>query len=134
MNSIPAELTGQFDFCWSACALEHLGSIKNGLRFIERSVECLVPGGVAVHTTEFNCYSDRDTLDHAGTVLFRKRDFLNLANRLAAKGAQLRLSFDLGDLPLDKHVDVAPYSPDDHLKLQLDRWVTTSFGLIIHKQ
>lgn len=133
MNSIPAEFAGQFDFSWSACALEHLGSIKNGLRFVEKSVECLVPGGVAVHTTEFNCNSDTETLDNMGTVLFRKCDFLSLAERLAAKGAQLQLCFDLGDLPLDKHIDVPPYSANEHLKLQIDRWVTTSFGLIVRK-
>jgi len=33
----------------------------------------------------------------------------------------------------DRHSDIAPYSPDQHLKLQIERWVTTSFGLIIRK-
>ncbi len=133
MNAVPADLDGQFDFCWSACALEHLGSIEAGLAFIERSVDCLVPGGVAVHTTEFNCSSDDDTLDHASTVLFRKRDLLALAERLRGRGHRIDLTFDLGDQPLDSHVDVAPYSADRHLKLQIERWVTTSFGLIVHK-
>ena len=45
MNDIPGDLTG-FDFCWSACALEHLGTIEHGLTFIERSLDCLAPGGV----------------------------------------------------------------------------------------
>jgi 2-polyprenyl-3-methyl-5-hydroxy-6-metoxy-1,4-benzoquinol methylase len=134
MNHVPADLDAQFDFCWSACALEHLGSIEAGLAFIERSVACLVPGGVAVHTTEFNCSSDDDTLDHASTVLFRKRDLLALADRLRTRGHRIELTFDLGDQPLDSHVDVAPYSADRHLKLQIERWVTTSFGLIVHKQ
>lgn len=133
MNAIPADLVGGFDFCWSACALEHLGSIAKGLAFIERSIDCLVPGGVAVHTTEFNCSSNGDTLDNAGTVLFRKRDFEALAGRLRARGHMITLTFDTGDLPLDRHVDMAPYSADRHLKLQIEKWVTTSFGLIIRK-
>ncbi len=133
MNAVPADLAGQFDFCWSACALEHLGSIAQGLAFIEHSVECLTPGGVAVHTTEFNCSSNDDTLDHASTVLFRERDFQALAARLRANGHIIELTFDLGDMPLDRHIDIAPYCADQHLKLQIERWVTTSFGLIIRK-
>ena len=133
MNAIPDELAAQFDFCWSACALEHLGSIDQGLRFIEGSVECLVPGGVAVHTTEFNCHSDDSTLDHASTVLFRRRDFRDLAARLEASGHRIDLCFELGDLPLDQHIDMPPYSADNHLKLQIQQWVTTSFGLIVTK-
>ncbi|HEV3163380.1 MAG TPA: hypothetical protein VGZ22_05025, partial [Isosphaeraceae bacterium] len=34
MNAIPSDLTG-FDFTWSSCAFEHLGSIEHGLKFIE---------------------------------------------------------------------------------------------------
>jgi hypothetical protein len=33
MNDIDADLSGQFDFCWSSCALEHLGSLQHGLDF-----------------------------------------------------------------------------------------------------
>ena len=40
MNDIPAHLHDRFDFCWSACCLEHLGSLAHGLRFIENSLAC----------------------------------------------------------------------------------------------
>jgi len=133
MNAIDQDLVGQFDFVWSACALEHLGSIRRGLEFVVNSVRCLKPGGVAVHTTEFNCSSNRDTLDNASTVLFRKRDFLLLERRLKLMGAEMAFNFNLGEQPLDRHVDVPPYSTDSHLKLQIMRWATTSFGLIVHK-
>ena len=86
-----------------------------------------------MHTTEFNCSSDNDTLDHASTVLFRQRDLLSLASRLRARGHRIDLTFDLGDQPLDRHVDMAPYSADRHLKLMIEKWVTTSFGLVIQK-
>ncbi|MFY7746405.1 MAG: SAM-dependent methyltransferase [Erythrobacter sp.] len=133
MNAIDTDLHGQFDFVWSACAFEHLGSILNGLEFVVNSVKCLKPGGVAVHTTEFNCSSDDETLDNAGTVLFRKRDFLLLERRLKQMGAVMEFNFNLGQQPLDLHIDAPPYSVDEHLKLQIQRWAVTSFGLIIRK-
>ena len=133
MNAIHGDLV-DFDFTWSACCLEHLGSIDHGLAFIENSLRTLRPGGIAVHTTEFNCSSNRTTIDHAGTVLFRKRDILALAGRLAADGHRARFTFNLGDQPLDRHVDVAPYSADRHLKLRIAQYATTSFGLIIRKK
>jgi Methyltransferase domain len=133
MNRIDPELKGQFDFVWSACAFEHLGSIMKGLEFVVNSVNCLKPGGVAVHTTELNCSSDDETLDNMDTVLFRKRDFRLLQRKLEAMGAVMELNFNLGDQPLDQHIDVAPYNGDVHLKLQISRWTTTSFGLLIKK-
>ena len=133
MNVIPDDLSGQFDFCWSACAFEHLGSIRNGLEFVENSVKTLRPGGLAVHTTEFNCSYDDETLDRKSTVLFRRQDFIRLAERLRDQGYIIDFNFNLGDQPLDKYIDVAPYDPDTHLKLQLEKWVTTSFGLLIRK-
>lgn len=132
MNAIPADL-GDFDFTWSACALEHLGSIARGLAFIENSLAVLRPGGIAVHTTEFNCASDTDTLDHEATVLFRRRDLRAFAARLIAAGHRITLNFNIGDRPLDRHIDVAPFSDDRHLKLRLGAYVTTSFGLIVRK-
>jgi len=133
MNAIDADLRG-FDFCWSACALEHLGSIKNGLDFIVNSLDCLRPGGIAVHTTEFNCHSDFVTLNYFPTVLFRKRDFIELAKRLDAAGHEVTLNFELGQMPLDRHIDLPPYGATDHLKLQIGIWVSTSFGIMIRKR
>jgi len=134
MNNIDKDLEGQFDFVWSACAYEHLGSIMHGLEFVVNSVKCLKPGGVAVHTTEFNCSSDNETLDHASTVLFRKRDMLALQKRLKLMGGEMEFNFNLGDLPLDLHIDTAPYKEDEHLKLQIMRWAVTSFGIIVRKK
>lgn len=132
MNAIPDD-AGLFDFTWSACAFEHLGSLEKGHAFILENVRLLKPGGVLVHTTEFNCSSDTETLDDAGTVLFRKRDFERMADSLRRAGCKVELNFNLGSAQLDKHVDVPPYADDDHLKLQIEQWVTTSFGLIGQK-
>ncbi|CAL1693020.1 hypothetical protein MMB232_03203 [Brevundimonas subvibrioides] len=133
MNQISPHLTG-FDFCWSSCAFEHLGSIEKGLRFVENSVECLKPGGWAIHTTEYNLYSNEDTLDNAGTVLFRRRDFEALAARLTAKGHRVApLSFESGDGLMDNWIDVAPYLEEPSLKLALAGYGTTSFGIIVQR-
>lgn len=133
MNKIDRSLYGQFDFVWSACAFEHLGSIALGLEFVANSVKCLKPGGIAVHTTEFNCSSNDETIDNASTVLFRKRDFESLHRRLKTKNCEIDFNFNLGQQPLDLYIDLPPYKPDDHLKLQIENWTVTSFGILVRK-
>ena len=133
MNAIDPGLR-EFDFCWSSCAFEHLGSIAQGLDFVENSIECLKPGGWAVHTTEFNLFSNADTVDHQGTVLFRRQDFEALERRLALKGHRMAtLNFDLGDGLIENVIDVPPYSPDISLRIAIAGFATTSFGLIIQR-
>lgn len=133
MNAVPADLT-DFDFCWSACALEHLGSIQHGLDFIERSIACLKPGGWAVHTTEFNLTSDVETVDHENTVLFRRGDLQGLIDRLNAQGHRAApLEILEGDGPVDRFYDLAPYRPQPHLKMALAGYGTTSVGLIVQR-
>ena len=134
MTAIPKDLR-DFDFTWSSCAYEHLGSIAAGLDFVEASLDCLRDGGIAVHTTEFNLSSNDATIDDQGTVLFRRRDFEALAMRLIAAGHEVMpLCYDIGAGAVDDHIDVAPYSSDTHLKLALGGYVTTSFGLIVRKR
>lgn len=134
MNDVPDDLTG-YDFCWSACALEHLGSLEAGVAFIERSLETLKPGGFAVHTTELNLTSDVRTLESGGTVLYRRRDLLALAERLTYAGHDVApLDFDAGDGPVDRFVDVPPYEPEPHLRLTLAEFATTSIGIIVRRK
>mgnify|MGYP006283543521 CR=1 FL=1 len=132
MNKFPDDL-GTFDFVWSACAFEHLGSIAAGHQFIMNAARLLKPGGIGVHTTEFNCSSNKETLDNDITVLFRRRDFEAMARDLMAEGFEVTFNFDMGDQPLDRHIDMPPYAIDNHLKLQLAQWVTTSFGLVVRR-
>jgi len=132
MNRLPGD-EGDFDFLWSSCALEHLGSLRHGLDYIERSMALLRPGGLAVHTTEYNVASNIFTLSRGGTVLYRRRDILGLADRLRAQGHHIELNLHPGGGPMDKHVDVPPYGPDPHLKLRVSRFAATSIGLAIRK-
>lgn len=130
MNSIPGDLRG-FDFLWSSCALEHLGSLTHGVEFVVRAMECLAPGGVAVHTTEINCDSDEHTIETGGSVIYRRRDLLALAERLEQRGYHVEpMDFHLGDTAADAHVDDEPYTTT-HLKLRIGPFASTSFGLIV---
>jgi SAM-dependent methyltransferase len=131
MNAVPDDLRG-FDFTWSSCSFEHLGSIDRGLAFVKEQMKCLRRGGVAVHTTEYNVGSNRETIDHEATVLFRRRDFRRLARSLYRHGHRIRLDFRPGTLPDDEHVDASPYS-SVHLRTAILGYTTTSFGLIIRK-
>jgi 2-polyprenyl-3-methyl-5-hydroxy-6-metoxy-1,4-benzoquinol methylase len=145
MNAIPADLRN-YDFCWSVCALEHLGSIQKGLDFIENSLATLRPGGLSVHTTEFNFLNDDETVDNWITVLFQKRHFCDIRDRLQAEGHEVApLDFNVGSKPLDRFIDMPPYewSPymmdtwgtdQPHLKVTIDGFPATCFGLIVRKR
>lgn len=139
MNAIPSTLRG-FDGCWSSCALEHLGSIDAGLDFIENSLATLAPGGVAVHTTEFNLSSNEETFDQNNLALFRRQDIERLVLRLVGAGHEVApLKLHPGSIPVDEHIDLPPYSmphlpgSPPHLKLEIAGYVTTSIGLIVRK-
>ena len=134
MNAIPDHLKG-FDFCWSSCALEHLGSLQHGCDFIINSVEkTLKVGGIACHTTELNLTSDVETVEHPETVLYRKSDLERLCATLTERGHIVEpLRIEPGDLLPDYLVDVPPFSGDPHLKLMLGQFVTTSVGIVVRR-
>jgi len=138
MNAIPEDLHQAFDFCWSSCALEHLGSIDRGLEFVRASARCLRLGGVAVHTTEFNL-EPGPTIETGPTVLFQAEHFAELERRLASDGVEMRpIASRQGDPFLDGYVDVPPY-PDPtqvgstlsvlHLRLLIGAYRSTSIGI-----
>jgi SAM-dependent methyltransferase len=141
MSSIPSEFDGQFDFCWSACALEHLGSLAKGLAFIENSLRTLKPGGVAVHTTEFTL-NEGETIDNYPTVLYQARHLIEFAEEMRNKGYEVaEYDFSPGSGILDRFVDLPPWAHEHyippqhyaHLKLNIDGYTCTSMGMIIKK-
>ncbi len=149
MNEIPDSVK-DYDYCWSICALEHLGNIDKGLEFIKNSLGALKSGGVAVHTTEYNVYSDDQTIESGDTVIFRKKDFLRLFSELESLGHKvMAVNWDAGTQPLDRYIDIPPYGLTEkwldsaqwiedngagHLKLEHGDLVTTCIGLIVIKQ
>ncbi len=131
MNRLPADLNG-FDFVWSSCSFEHLGSIHAGHRFILNMTRCLRPGGVAIHTTEFNVSSNTDTWTSGLSVIFRQLDLLKMKELLESLGHQVApFNFSTGHGTADQHVDQPPYGQHPHLKLQLGPYVSTSIGIIV---
>lgn len=132
MNRIPDDLR-DFDFCWSSCALEHLGSLQAGFTFIENSLKCIKPGGLAVHTTEYNVSSNEHTITEGPTVFYRQVDLKAFGRRLRQMGYHIRFNFSTGRRPADLHVDDPPYGNGPHLKLRVGSYVVTSIGLIIRK-
>lgn len=136
MNEIPDQYQGRFDFCWSTCAAEHLGSIEGGMRFMENSLGVLKPGGVAVHTLEFNL-DEGETIDHWPTVLFQRRHIEELSQRVSNAGGTLYTpDYDEGSSYHDRYVDTPPYNAianQIHLKLDIDGFRCTCIGLILRK-
>ncbi len=131
MNAVPEDLRG-FDFSWSSCALEHLGTLGAGADFVLAQMDCLRPGGVSIHTTEFLVSSDAETVESGGTVFYRRRDIEALAARLRRAGHDIDVDYTLGTTPEDRHVDVPPFS-DVHLRTELSGYVTTSLALVVTK-
>lgn len=134
MNHIPEDLHDQFDFVWSACCFEHLGSLRHGMDFVLNSCRCLKPGGVAVHTTEFNLSSKTDTIETPSCSVYRESDIRQLIGELQAAGYEVApLNLNTGGSPVDRHIDLPPYGFSPHLKLLLEGTVVTSIGLIIRR-
>jgi SAM-dependent methyltransferase len=140
-SAMPRDLR-DFDFCWSVGKLQHVGSLSRGMSLIENVVDALKPGGVMVHTTEFNFAIPDQTIDNWGTVLFQRRHFEEVAQRLEKKGCRvLPLDFNVGAGALDRFIDVPPFEmPTEelkdwsrdvmHIKVSLDGFPCTSFGLV----
>ena len=134
MSDIPEDLTG-FDFNWSSCCFEHLGSLEAGMDFVINAVEkTLRPGGVAVHTTEFNLSSNEDTVEAGPTVIYRRRDIEELVRRLRERGHSVKeFAIAPAEHRWDFHVDTPPYTSKVHLKLLLESYVSTSAGIVVRR-
>ena len=133
MKEIPDDLY-DYDFCWSSCALEHLGSLQHGLDFVHNSLKVVKPGGVLVHTTEFNLDSDDETLETPDLSLYRRSDIEKLIARLEQEGHEVSpLDLYQGKCIEDGFADVPPYTSCVHLRLMISKYRCTSIGLIIKK-
>ncbi|MEA5462704.1 class I SAM-dependent methyltransferase [Leptothoe sp. PORK10 BA2] len=132
----PETITDKFDFIWSSCALEHLGGLQAGFDFILRSSQLLRPGGIAVHTTEFNVASNSSTITTGGSVIYRKCDIEALDYHLRKHSMCLeKMDFYAGALPADRQYDTPPYFKTErqHVKLKLFDHISTSLVLIVYR-
>ena len=134
MNNIAPDLV-DFDFNWSSCCFEHLGSLEAGLQFVVNAVEkTLRPGGIAVHTTEYNLLSNDQTVESVDTVIYRNRDLVALVQRLRDRGHIVQPFVVAPNSHYwDFHIDVPPYTQNPHLKLLLWSHVATSAGIVVRR-
>ena len=85
-------------------------------------------------------------MDNWPCVFFQRSHMEGLAARLSADGHEVAaFDFDYGDKPMDRFIDLPPWSHDLpeafnnlyghslHLKLGLDGFPCTCFGLVIRK-
>ncbi|WP_158258438.1 methyltransferase domain-containing protein [Rhodopila globiformis] len=124
------------DFVWSSCSFEHLGSLEAGLNFVLEAMQCVKPGGYAVHTTEYNVSSNSATLTSGPSVIYRRQDIESLSYALRSIGCALETpDFDPGSHRYDIEFDYPPYfyNGRKHIKLLLGQYVSTSMLLIIRK-
>ncbi|NDJ16286.1 methyltransferase domain-containing protein [Myxacorys almedinensis A] len=125
----------KFDFVWSSCALEHLGSLEEGINFAINSSKLLKPGGIGIHTTEFNVASNDATLLDGSNVIYRKCDIEELDYKLRKQGMCLEeMDFRPGTSFDDRQYDTPPYyvSGHQHIKLALADHIATSLIFIIY--
>lgn len=133
MNHLPDDL-GTFDFCWSSCAIEHVGSLRQSKEFLKNMLRVLKPGGIAIHTTEFNLISNDDTVEEGSSVIFRRKDIEEMRDWFTANGHLMETSFVRGSDEGDLFVDIPPFKSEPyHLNLQLDEYIVTSFAIIVQK-
>jgi hypothetical protein len=134
MNSIPRDLLN-FDFCYSSCSIEHVGSLALSKAFLKNSLGVLKVGGISIHTTELNLSSDTSTIEDGPTVMWRRSDFIDLASELLEAGHYVApLDFYIGKDVIDEYIDFPPFSHLHHLRLQLSKYVSTSAGIIIQRR
>jgi SAM-dependent methyltransferase len=147
MNAIPPTLAG-FDFCWSVCSMEHVGSIAGAMAFVENSLATVKPGGVAIHTSEINVNAAGPTSNNDPIAMPQRADFEALAAKLAAAGHEVGpLDFDFGDSAIDRFIDVPPYlngmdpairaqwpGGNPHIKISVYGFPATPFGLWVRRR
>ena len=129
MRTIPDDLR-DFDFVWSCGGPERQGSRSAALAFLARSLRCLRPGGLAVHTTAFNLSSNEETLESPELCVLRRQDVEQLVDELSRDGhGAWPLNLNPGNAPVDRFVDTPPYRGEPHLRVRHGRFVVTSLGI-----
>lgn len=139
MTSLHDDL-GSHDLVWSSCCFEHLGSADAGFEFVRDAMRNVAPGGVAIHTTEFDL-TRRKPLKESGSVaagdyvcFYRRRDLARLVSALRADGFVVDVDWRLSRRhPMERKVDRPPYSHDPHMRVAVDDRVITSVGLVIQR-
>ena len=130
MNAVPNDLSG-FDFCWSACCFEHLGSLRRAAEFVIESVEAVSRPAASPFTPPSS--TCRRTPRRSDRLDCRSIDttISPLSSPSSNSVAPLTIAPDAH--VLDHFVDLPPDHGDLYPKLELAGYATTSVGLVITK-
>ncbi len=133
MNDIPEDV-GTFDFCWSTCAIEHIGSLGHSIRFLKNMLKVLKPGGVAVHTTEINLSSRISTIERGDSAIFKDSDIQEVYEWMTEHGHKMTVDFTRGSEEMDLRRSVTGKKYTDYmLNCNIEGYDSTSFVFIIEK-
>jgi hypothetical protein len=127
MNRLNESWFGSFDFLWTTCSMEHIGSIALGMKFARESMKLLKPSGFAIHTTEFLLSSLTDTVTEGPTCFWRLHDVEELLTTLKVDGHKPSNAVCLktgNNNAVD--YDLFPYSSYNHTRLLVEERVITS--------
>ncbi len=143
MNDLPETVTADsYDFVWSSCVIEHLGTPKLGFDFVLKSAELLAPGGMMIHTTEYELTNKEITQDYGHCAVYRAADFLELAQQFRELG--FAVNIDLGislAMPEERWISSfeipgayeSGYEEPAHLRLVIGDSISTSFAITVRR-
>jgi len=85
---IPDDLVN-FDFLWSARANERLYSVASAITFVEESMACLRPGGLAVHVMSYDLSPSGRSVPSTDRMLLQQGDVERIALILVSRGHEV---------------------------------------------
>lgn len=105
-----------FDFCYSSCAIEHIGVYNDFLQHLNEVHRVLREGGLYVFTTEF--HFGNETIDDANNFIF-SADYLNKliseCNLSSVQQPDVAITHHNANLPLPSLVKNLNYVNEGHL-------------------
>jgi hypothetical protein len=87
-RTIPDDLVN-FDFLWSARANERLYSVAAAAKFVEDTMGCLRPGGLAIHTMSYDLAPGGRSTPSTDRVLLQQNDVERLSLVLVSRGHEV---------------------------------------------
>ena len=134
-----------FDFCYSSCAIEHIGGREDFLKHLSEAHRVLKPGGVYALTTEL--HYGPETIEHAHNYYFSPgylRDLIGECDFAAEPEIDTRIAHHRINYPLPPNLDRLCFDGPDrlahrvlgeaaHLQLLLGRHPFTSLSVVLRK-
>lgn len=135
-----------FDFCYSSCAIEHIGGREDFLKHLSEAHRVLKPGGVYALTTEL--HYGAETIEHAHNYYFSPgylRDLVAESDFAADPEIDARIAHHRINYPLPPNLDrLCFHGPDGlgnrllgeapHVQLLLGRHPFTSVSVVLKKE